>query len=487
MPTPHDPSLQRTRLLADTRPLWIILLSRFWRYWVIAFLVLAMVVVLLLPTPEGLTREGQKALAVFVLCVGLWITAALPLHITSILAIVLVPQLGILSSRATYSNFGNVAVFFILGAFILSAGLSETGLSTRMALKLLDRFGKSPLSLRRGVFYLCAFSSFLMSEHAVAALVFPIVMEIVRVLGLRPGQSRYAQSLFLAMSWGCIIGGIATLLGGARAPLALGMLEEATGLQIGFFAWMLAGLPTVLGALLIGEILLSTQFRIDIQSVERAQQMLRQQIQHMGPMSGKEKLAGLILLCAVFSWMFLNRWIGLADTALMAVVALFVLEIVDWKKIEESVNWGVILMYGGAICLGKVMEETGAAEWMGHALVGNHVNSAIVLIAIVSLASLFLTECISNAAVIAFLFPVVLGMGETWGIPPQVVTFAITFPAGLAFMFPMGTPATAIAYSSGHFRSIDLIRPGLILNFSCWILFILTALFWWPLLGYAIG
>ena len=66
--------------------------------------------------------------------------------------------------------------------------------------------------------------SFFMSEHAVAAMNFPIVYEIVTVLGLRPFRSSYAKALFIALAWGSTIGGVATLLGGGRAPLAMAIL-----------------------------------------------------------------------------------------------------------------------------------------------------------------------------------------------------------------------------------------------------------------------
>lgn len=487
VPTPSRWNAPVVRMLPDVRPLWIVLLTHFWRYWVMTVLAIAFLVVLLHPGMSGLGIQGQKSLAVFVLCVGLWATGALPLHITSILAVVLVPLLGIQSAPETYSNFGNVAVFFILGAFILSAALYETGLSTRIALRLLNIFGGSPRSLRRAIFYLCAFSSFVMSEHAVAALVFPIVLEIVRVLRLKMGSSQYAKSLFLALAWGCIIGGIATLLGGARAPLAIGMLQESQGIQIGFFQWMVAGLPLVIGGLLIGHLLLDWLFQAEIDSVAPAKELLRERIEEMGALSTNEKLAGGVMLAALFSWMFLRAWIDLASTALAAVVLLFVLRVVDWKRIEEAVNWGIVLMYGGAICLGKVMAETGAARWLADIFLGGEAMSIGVLLATLAIITLLLTECISNAAVIALLFPVAMGFAASRGISPEVMTFAVTFPAGLAFMFPMGTPATAIAYSSGYLRQSDLIRYGFLLMISCWIIFVLMALYWWPFLGYNLG
>ena len=102
--------------------------------------------------------------------------------------------------------------------------------------------------------------SFFMSEHAVAAMNFPIIIEIVAVLRLKPHRSNYARALFLAMAWGTTIGGVATLLGGARAPLALGMLREATGQSFSFSGWALANLPIVGLMLVIGFVVITVFF-----------------------------------------------------------------------------------------------------------------------------------------------------------------------------------------------------------------------------------
>ena len=187
-----------------------------------------------LPAPEGLTDDGKKALAIFVLCVIFWVSHVIPLMITSLLAIILFPLLGVLPAEKTYSLFGNQAVFFILGAFILASAVTRTGLSNRIALMFLKWFGHSPKILLLGVIVLSAFSSFWMSAHAVAAMMFPIITAIALSLELKPGESSYGRSLFLGTAWGCVIGGVATFLGGARAPLAIGMLHDTTGESIGF-------------------------------------------------------------------------------------------------------------------------------------------------------------------------------------------------------------------------------------------------------------
>ena len=131
-----------------------------------------------------------------------------------------------LPQKEVYALFGNEAVFFILGAFMLAGAVMHSGLSNRIALAIMDRFGASPRKLLLSVYLIAAALSCVMSEHAVAAMLFPIVFEIAKSLGLKPGTSGYGKLLFLTLAWGCIIGGVATFLGGARVPLPWGCLKR---------------------------------------------------------------------------------------------------------------------------------------------------------------------------------------------------------------------------------------------------------------------
>src|SRR2546429_5335351 len=119
------------------------------------------------------------------------------------------------------------------------------GLSPRTAITTLRRFGHTPRALLLSLFLMNAFMAFFMSEHAVAAMTFPITVEIARVLRLPRQESNYGRALFLAMAWGTQIGGIATLFADWRAPLALGMLRDFNGQTYSFAQWTLAAWPLV--------------------------------------------------------------------------------------------------------------------------------------------------------------------------------------------------------------------------------------------------
>jgi solute carrier family 13 (sodium-dependent dicarboxylate transporter), member 2/3/5 len=435
------------------------------------------------PTPEGLTDDGKKALAIFVLCVVFWVSQVIPLMITSLLAIILFPLMGVLPADKTYSLFGNQAVFFILGAFILASSVTRTGLGNRMALIFLKWFGHSPKILLLGVITLSAFFSFWMSEHAVAAMMFPIVVAISASLELKPTKSNYGKALFLGMAWGCVIGGVATFLGGARAPLAVGILRDATGESIDFIKWALATLPTVVTMLAVTYLLLIILFPAEIKDVKRARILLINRTACIGKMKRDEWSIGILMVGTIFSWICFGERFGLANIALAAVVIAFVFKLLRWKEVEEDVNWGLILMYGGAICLGSAMGKTGATHWLVDITISGSIQSPFVLIMMISLVAIFLTEAISNTAVVALLMPITIGLAIDFSINPVITTLVVAVPSGLAFILPMSTPAVAIAYSSGFIKTGDAFKGGIILNIAAWILFNFFAYFYWPLLG----
>ena len=94
------------------------------------------------------------------------------------------------------------------------------------------------------------------------------------------------------MTWGTIVGGIATFLGGARAPLAIGILQQTTGDTISFGRWALAALPTVLILCAVGYVVLISFFSPEIKDIQKAVVALRQKHAMMGTITQREKSIG---------------------------------------------------------------------------------------------------------------------------------------------------------------------------------------------------
>ncbi|TLS77830.1 DASS family sodium-coupled anion symporter [Mariprofundus erugo] len=431
--------------------------------------------------PAALSEAGWHALVVFMLCLVLWVSQLLPLSVTSLLGMALLPLVGALPSADVYALFGNKAVFFILGAFILAAGIMKSGLSEHLALAVFEGCGQSPRKLLLSMLLLPALMSCFMPEHAVAAVLLPIVWSIVHGLGLKPGN-RYAMAIFLAMAWGAVIGGVMTLLGGARGPLAMAIVEEMTGRGFSFTDWTVAAAPIVIGVLLAAAMLLlrfAPHHEVDLQG---ARLRIEERQLQLGRMDMQAKAMAALMLATVGGWIFMSEGVGLATIALISVVAMFALRIVGWKEIQSHIDWGIVLMYGGAIAIAKSLEKTGAAEWVATAFWPDGLTG-IAMLALVGLFTMLLTEAISNSAAVAIMLPISLPLGVMSGMDPTTVALTVGIMSGFAFMLPMGTPANAMAFATGYVDLLRMIRLGSMLALTALTLFVLGLGFWWPLIG----
>ena len=471
-------------IIVDRRPMALVILDRLRREILLALFFAVFFFLISLEGPVDLSREGYKVLCVFFLCVSLWTTNLIPLSITSLLAIAMIPMMGIMNASDVYSFFGNKAVFFILGVFILSAAMIACGLSARLSIWVIDNWGANPSSLLMAVYFLSAFSSCFMSEHAVAAMMFPIVLEIVNTLGLRKEDSVFGKGMFFALAWGCIIGGTATVFGGGRVLLGVEILEKTThNASIGILEYTKLSFPLVFILFICGWVVLKLFFSPDITDIEPVHQVLQKKLKSMGAVTIKEKGIACVMILTLIAWFCFSEDIGIANIALIAIVLLFVLNLINWRMVEEHVNWSIILMYGGAICLGEVMSQSGAALWLAkHAFEGT--ASPIIFLLLVAILSTVLTNFMSNSAVIAVLLPPALSMSDTYGISPSMVAMTVILTSNFAFMLPIGTPASAIAYSSRFISIGEMVRTGSLLSLLGMVAFATLLFFYWPLLGY---
>ena len=480
---PHSQSKQ---IFVDRRPMWIILFDRLRRYIFLGLFFGIFALLLGQDGPSDLSPEGYKVLCLFALCVSLWATNLIPLSITSLLAIAAVPLLGIMEATQAYGYFGNKAVFFILGVFILSAAMIACGLSTRISIWVMEHWSKTPGQLVTSTYCFAGISSCFMSEHAVAVILFPIIHEIVQSLNLKRDNSVFGKSLYFSMAWGCIIGGSMTVLGGGRVPLGVEMLEKATAGQqtLGIIQYTQLSFPLVLLLFAGAWVCLKIMFPPDIENIDLARKALKQKALVMGQLTFQEKGIALVMGATLFSWFGYGDQLGIANIAILAIVLLFVLNLITWKMVEEHINWAIVLMYGGAICLGEVMSESGAALWLAEKLFLGTVESGTVFLLVIAFLSTLFTTCMSNSAVIAILLPTAISMSTAYDIHPTLATMSVILPSNFAFILPIATPASALAYSSKFLTLREMIWSGSILSLFGLGCYGLTLLFYWPSIGF---
>ena len=481
-----DSHLNNPQIFVDRRPIWIVIFDRLRRYILLALFFGVFAVLLGLQGPNDLSPEGYKVLCLFILCVSLWSTNLIPLSITSLLAIASVPLLGIMDASQAYSYFGNKAVFFILGIFILSAAMIACGLSTRISIWIMEHWSGTPGQLVTSIYCFAAFSSCFMSEHAVAVILFPVIHEIAQSLNLKRDNSVFGKSMYFAMAWGCIIGGAMTVLGGGRVLLGVEMLEKATAGQqtLGILQYTKLSFPLVMLLLAGGWVALKVLFPSDIQNIDRARKALKQKATVMGKLTFQEKGIALVMGATLFCWFGYGDQLGVANIAIISIVLLFVLNLITWKMVEAHINWAIVLMYGGAICLGEVMSESGAALWLAEQIFSGLIESSVVFLLVIALLSTLFTTFMSNSAVIAILLPTAISMSPAYGISPALATMTVILPSNFAFILPIATPASALAYSSRFLNLKEMIWSGSILSLMGLVFYLFLLMFYWPMIGF---
>ncbi|MDP2317658.1 MAG: SLC13 family permease [Pseudomonadota bacterium] len=440
------------------------------------------------PLPEVLAGPPQRALAVMALCMVWWLTSPVAMPITSLLGMALLPLLGVLDKNKAVALFGNQAVFFVIAAFIIAAVTIRTGLSTRITLWALRRLARSEDILAGSILLVATLLTSVVVSHAVAALLLPIMMETLRALGLEPG-SRFARRMLLSMAWGTICGSNLTLLSSARASLALGMFESwnashgVAASPIGFFEYSSATAGIALITCLLAYVILRAYHKPEGLDMAPAVQQLAEKAKAMGPISRKEMFTGATVVAMVVALVLFGPTYGLGTIALCAAAVLFVAQIIRWEDAETFVNWGVALLYGGAIAVAAGLEETRAVEIIVETWFPLAQLSPALVVLVLALSAAVLTEFVSNAAVIALLLPMCMVIAPQVGIEARALVFLLPAAAGLAFAFPMATPAMAMIFGTGYLRTQDSFVPGVLLTFLGSVALFGLVLYVWPLLG----
>lgn len=470
------------KIYIDRRSLIYLFLLEYRKAFILAFIVMIFILLMTAIEPfEGLNIAAWRALCVFLLCISLWVLDVIPKAITGILAIVLIPTFNILPDSVSYSLFGDKAIFFILGAFLIAAAYSNSGLDKRLSIFVLQKLATNTEKLLLTILFFAAFLSLWMPEHAVAALLFPIVIEMSSYIS-SPEKKKYTTGMLFALIWGCCIGGVGTFLGGARNPLAVSLLEELSGESISFIEWMIAVMPFVIMALIVSSIIIIRFFSINFDMNSLQKKMLNERV-WLGKTTFKEYMVAIIIIMTVFCWMFLGQKLGITNIALISAVLFFVLKLVDWKTASSFIHWDILLMYGGAISLGSALHKTGAVQWLANNYFSNLDTSPLVIVIVIAFISMLLTEAISNVAVVILILPIAINIAVINNIDLKLMTLSVTVPSGLAFMLPLGNPPNAICYSSGIYKMSDSIKLGALMNLYALILFIVTIIFYWPILG----
>jgi sodium-dependent dicarboxylate transporter 2/3/5 len=435
-----------------------------------------------------LSREGKGALAVALLASIWWVFEVVPVGITSLTIGVLQIFFFIRPAKEAFNDFMDPSVMFIFASIVIGMVFTKTGLTRRLAYKMLMIVGERTSMIYLGCFVITAALTHIMAHTAVAATIYPLMLSIYGLYGEGDKPTKFGKGLFIGMAYVAGAGSIITLLGAARGPVAIGFFNDVVGRDIAFFELSYYMFP--IGWLMV--FLLWVFFLICFKPEKKVIPGLKQRAirlnEELGPISRREIIAVSIILGCVLTMSirsFVPALESLDKTAIIvtSTILLFITNVLDIDDLEE-IPWNIILLFAGAMSLGFCLWETGAAKWLAVKwLLLFQESTWFVFVMGIAFFVLIMTNIIMNVAAIAISLPVALVIAPYLGVAPEVILFASLVTAGMPFLLLVGAAPNAIAYESGQFTAGEFFTYGILASIILMVVVACTVYFLWPLMG----
>ena len=434
-----------------------------------------------------LSAQGKGALAIFLLAGTWWVFEVVPIGVTSLALGAFQVLFAVRTAKEALKDFMTPSVLFIFGSLVIGMVFTKTGLTKRLAYKMLAVVGEKTSMIYLGCFVVTAALTHIMAHTAVAATMFPLLMTIYSMYTDEPGPTKFGKGLFIGMAFVAGAGSIVTLLGAARGAVAIGFFKDIVGRDISFFELTFYMFPVgwAMTFILWGFFMIFCKpEKKTIPGIKEKAKMLEKA---MGGITKQEILAAVIIFSAIAIMsvkQFIPAIANLDKNAIMlvATVLFFIFNILDIKDLE-TIPWNIILLFGGAMSIGFCLWETGAAEWLAiNWLTMFQKANYFVFILSIAFFVMIMTNFIMNVAAIAISLPVALVIAPYLHVAPEVILFASLVTAGMPFLLLVGAAPNAIAYDSKQFTTGEFFMYGIPASIILMVI-VAVSIFLWKLMG----
>ncbi len=436
----------------------------------------------------SLSREGKGALAVFLLAGTWWVFEVVPIGVTSLTIGVLQALFLIRPAKVAFKDFADPSVMFILASVVIGLVFTKTGLTRRLAYKMLIIVGERTSMILLGCFVVTAALTHIMAHTAVAATVYPLLLTIYALYGEGDKKTKFGKALFMGMAYVAGAGSIITLLGAARGAVAIGFYNDIVGKKIAFFelSYYMFPIGWLMTFLLWGFFLLF--LKPEKKVIPGLREKAKRLNAELGRITRNEIMAAVIVFSCILT-MSLQSFVpalqALDKSAiiLLSTILFFVFRILDLSDLEE-IPWNIFLLFAGAMSIGFCLWDTGAAKWLAvNWLVMFQKANWFIFVMGIAFFVMVMTNFIMNVAAIAISLPVALVIAPYLGVAPQVILFASLVTAGMPFLLLVGAAPNAIAYDSKQFSTGEFFLYGIPASVLLMVVVGFAAYVLWPLMG----
>ncbi|MCS6767678.1 MAG: DASS family sodium-coupled anion symporter [Candidatus Nitrosocaldus sp.] len=436
---------------------------------------ISFLLILIAPTPTGLSEEGRIVLAIASWMIVWWVTEAISVYATALLPLALLPMMGIMPLTDVASEYMHPIVVLLLGMFLIAISIEKSGLHRRIALMLISVFGYSPRRIVWGFMIATALLSMVVLSTTAVLVMLPIAQVITNVM--RSSQTvvlgrDFTVALMLGIAYASSIGSVATLVGAPPNLIFAGTVMKTFGYSVSFAEWSMLGAPLSFTMLAIAGLMLTRGLNVQ-GSYDTIRDVLRME---GGAGWSRSQIIVLLVLVIVLALMFTSPyWLPESSMITNSVIAiaggisLFVIphgrreRILDWAEVEKM-PFGILFLLGGGLALSLSFINSGLAMWLAEVLsfIGILPYELVMMLLVALIMSV--SNIKSNTATAAVFIPVVTNMVLLNAWPPLPILFAVTVASSLAFLLPMGTPPNALVYERGRVSIGEMFRKGIVLN-----------------------
>lgn len=427
---------------------------------------LALIVYLLLASHQPIALAMTVAVTCW--CILWWVFEPVPIPITSLLPFAIFQLTGILTKNEVAQAYGNPLILLLLGGFILSKAMEKSGAHLRLALFLVNLFGNtSSRQLVLGFMATAAILSMWISNTATTLMLLPVALAVIK----QSKDYNLAAPLMLGIAYAASIGGVGTPIGTPPNLVFMQVYQDHFQKTVSFIEWMQWGVPIVICMIPITWLWLTRKLTYKGQFHMPA----------VGQWQPVERRVLLIFALTAFIWITRQEpfggwstWLNLpaandASVALLAVVLMFVTpdgkgeKLLDWET-AASIPWGVLILFGGGICLAKAFTTSGLSAELATNLTYLSTLPILLMLFSICLAVTFLTETTSNTASAILLMPLLAAAALGMDSDPKLLMAPAAISASFAFMMPVATAPNTIVYGSGHLTVKRMVKEGFVLN-----------------------
>lgn len=223
--------------------------------------------------------------------------------------------------------------------------------------------------------------------------------------------------------------------------------------------------------LMEGDVLLVMGLPDDLQHFERADSLLTLEGRRELPRRSKAVLAaaimgGSVALASVGLPFFGSQGfyllkVPIAISALLGAILMFLTGCVRFDRVGRALSASVIVLVAASIALGRVILESGAADWIGLVMsTGLQFLTPAASLAVIMLTMTLITNFASNATAATVGTPIAFSIATRLGLPPEPMVLAVLFGCNLCYATPIAYQTNMLIMSEGSYKFGDYVRTG---------------------------